>query len=221
MDLAKPFSELDSHGLDTRWTKAVDYLFSPADQYFINTTSGGWETDDLFRCGVEVNRNVFYNLLLFVSFWSTPLFNPFVFQFLARLANMAKNRVHLAEEVADLEAKGKKHFDEVHAAKEGQRIAEAKLANVERCIKRDREDFQGKRDKWAIENAGLIKSKEEAVLAKLAAEVKTSEAQQKVVELVARLAEMEKQVRTEEEWLNSWRASKASETFANELGAQA
>ena len=29
--LAKPFSELDSHGLHTCWTKAVDYLFGPAD----------------------------------------------------------------------------------------------------------------------------------------------------------------------------------------------
>lgn len=48
---------------------------------------------------------------------------------------MAKNRVHLAEEVDDLSKKGKKHFDEVHAAKEGQRIVEANLTNIERCIK--------------------------------------------------------------------------------------
>lgn len=143
------------------------------------------------------------------------------FQFSARLVNLAKNRVHMAEEVEDIEAKGKKHFDEVHAAKEGHRVAEAKLANIERCIKRDQEDFQGERDKWATEKAGQIKSKEVAVLAKLAAEVKTSEAQQKVAELVAHLAEIEKQVQTEEEWFKSWRASKAYETFANEVGAEA
>lgn len=39
--LAKPFSELDSHGLDTHWTNVVDYLFGPADQEYINCTSGG------------------------------------------------------------------------------------------------------------------------------------------------------------------------------------
>lgn len=59
---------------------------------------------------------------------------------------MAKNRVHLAEEVDDINKKGKKHFTELHATQEGQRIAEANLANIERCIKRDQEDFQAKRD---------------------------------------------------------------------------
>lgn len=95
--------------------------------------------------------------------------------------------MHLVEEVADLEAKGKKHFDEVHAAKEGQRSAEANLANAERCIKRDQEDFQGEHDKWAIENADLIKAKEDALLAKLAAEAEASEAQTKIAELLVRI----------------------------------
>ena len=49
--------------------------------------------------------------------------------------------VRLAEEVADLEAKGKKHFDKLYAAQEGQRIAEAKLANIEICMKQDQEDI--------------------------------------------------------------------------------
>lgn len=38
---------------------------------------------------------------------------------------------------------------------------------------------------------------------------------------MARVTELEKQVRPEEEWFNSWRASKACETFANEIGAEA
>lgn len=63
------------------------------------------------------------------------------------MANVAKNRVHLAEEVEELNLKGKKHFKEVYDAKEDQRLAEAKLANIERCIKRDQEDFQGEREK--------------------------------------------------------------------------
>lgn len=50
---------------------------------------------------------------------------------------MAKNRVHLAEEVDYLNKNGKKHFSELHAAQEGHRIAEANLANIERSIKRD------------------------------------------------------------------------------------
>lgn len=54
---------------------------------------------------------------------------------------MAKSRVHLAEEVEELNLKGKKHFKEVYDAKEGQRLAEAKLSNIERCIKRDQDDF--------------------------------------------------------------------------------
>ena len=56
--LAKPFSELDNYGLDTHWTNAIDCLFSPADQDHINATSDGRETDDIFRCWVEVGPNL-------------------------------------------------------------------------------------------------------------------------------------------------------------------
>lgn len=38
--LAKSFAELDIHVLDTRWTNAIDCLYSPADQEHISTTSG-------------------------------------------------------------------------------------------------------------------------------------------------------------------------------------
>lgn len=117
--------------------------------------------------------------------------------------------------------RSKKHFKEVFDAKEGQRIVEANLANIEHCTKQDQEDFQGKKDKWATERADLIKAKEEAVLAQLVAERKTSEAQKQVVKLMARLAEDEKLARTEEEWCNSWRESKACEVFSNQVGSAA
>lgn len=109
---------------------------------------------------------------------------------------MAKNRVHLVEEVDDLSKKGKKHFDEVHAAKEGQRIVEANLTNIERCIKWDQEDFQAERDKWTAERDDLVTVREEVMLAKLATETKTVEALKQVAELLARLFETEKLVRT-------------------------
>lgn len=107
----------------------------------------------------------------------------------------------MAEEVGDLNHKGKKHYDEVHAAKEGQRVAEAKLANIERCIKRDQEDFQAK-------ETILVAAKEEAVLAKLAAEVKTVDALKQVAELMARLSEVEKLAQTEEAWFTSWKRAR-------------
>lgn len=94
---------------------------------------------------------------------------------------MAKNRVHLVEEVDDLSKKGKKHFDEVHAAKEGQRIVEANLTNIERCIKWDQEDFQAERDKWTAERDDLVTVREEVMLAKLATETKTVEALNKLL----------------------------------------
>lgn len=110
---------------------------------------------------------------------------------------------------------------ELHTAKEGQRVAEANLANIERCIKRDQEDFQVERDTWAVEKASLIAAKEDVVTAKLAAEVKTTEAQRQVTELMAWLAKIEKLVCTEEEWFNSWRDSRACETFTNQVDATA
>lgn len=58
----------------------------------------------------------------------------------------------------------------MHDAREGKRIAEANLANIERCIKRDQEDFQKERDQWALDKAKLIKAKEDAEVAKLTAE---------------------------------------------------
>lgn len=119
------------------------------------------------------------------------------------MANVAKNRVHLDEEVEDLHLKGKKHFDEVHQANEGKRIAEANLANIERCIKRDQENFQAERDNWKNEKIGLIAAKDDAALAKLAAEARPTDAENRVAELLARLAEVEKLARTEEEWFNS------------------
>lgn len=134
---------------------------------------------------------------------------------------MAKNRVHLSEEVEDLETNGKKHFSELHKAKEGQRKAEADLANIERCIKRDQEDFQTERDKWAAEKIDLIATKDKAVLDKLGAEAQTEEAPKKVAELMARLAEVEKFLKIENEWFVAWRESKACETVAKQVGSAA
>ncbi|XP_057248943.1 uncharacterized protein LOC125495191 [Beta vulgaris subsp. vulgaris] len=126
---------------------------------------------------------------------------------------------HCWVEVATLEAKGKKHFDELHAAKEGQRIAGANLANAERCIKRDQEDFQTERDGCALEKAALIKAKEEAELAKLAADEQAAAALNKVAELNAALAELEKQPKTGDEWFAAWKETKACETFVNQVGS--
>lgn len=108
--------------------------------------------------------------------------------------------MQLAEEVEDLQHKGKTHFDDLYEAKEGQRIAESRLADIEQCIKKDQEEFQAERDPWATEKVGLIAAKEAAVIAKLAAEVKTSEAESRVAELLAHLAEVEKLAQTEEQW---------------------
>ena len=132
---------------------------------------------------------------------------------------MARNRVRLADEVVDLEAKGKKHFDALHAAQEGQRKAEADLANIERCINRDQEDFQKERDEWARAKAELIKARENAELAKLAAEKETAEALNKVAELNAKLSEVEARPSSEEEWFAIWKESKACETFVNQVGS--
>ena len=129
---------------------------------------------------------------------------------------MARNRVRLAEEVATLEAKGKKHFDALHAAQEGQRIAEANFANIERCIKRDQEEFQKDRDGWALEKAKLVKAKEDAEMAKLAAEKQTADALSKVVELNAALAELEARPSSEDEWFAAY-----CETFVNQVGSAA
>lgn len=77
--LAKPLSELDSHGLDTRWTNAVDYLFIPPNQDYINTTSEGRETNDLLRCWVEVSPNRFPQLVIFCFFLLSSFIRPFCF----------------------------------------------------------------------------------------------------------------------------------------------
>ena len=53
--LAKPFAELDVHGLDTRWTNAVECLYGAPDREYIAATSSPEETNDLFRSWVEVN----------------------------------------------------------------------------------------------------------------------------------------------------------------------
>lgn len=45
-------------------------------------------------------------------------------------------RVQLAEMVEDLREKGKTHFNDLYEAKEGQRIAESKLADIERVLTR-------------------------------------------------------------------------------------
>ena len=64
--LAKSFFEVDIHGLDTRWTNEVDCLYCPADQEHINATSGPRETDDLFRCWVEVIPDPLSELVCFL-----------------------------------------------------------------------------------------------------------------------------------------------------------
>lgn len=55
-------------------------------------------------------------------------------------------------------------------------------------------------------------------MAKLAAEVQRNEAQNRVAEPLAQLAEIEKLARTEEQWFSAWKQSKAYEVFANEVG---
>lgn len=55
------------------------------------------------------------------------------------------------------------------------------------------------------ERTGLIAAKDEVVVAKLAAEVKTAEALKRVGERLARLSEVEKLACIEEELFTSWR----------------
>ncbi|XP_048491360.2 uncharacterized protein LOC125492693 [Beta vulgaris subsp. vulgaris] len=192
--LARPFAELDVHGLDTRWTNAVECLYGAADREYIASTSGPEETNDLFRSWAE---------------------------FSARLVNVARNKVHLAEKVSDLEAKGKKHFTALHAAEQAQRVAEADLANAKRCIARDQDDFKAERAQWDVAKQKLIKEKDEAVIAKVVAEAQVAEAQTKITDLQFKLAELEKASKSEDEWFAGWKETKACELFVNEVGSTA
>ncbi|XP_048491363.1 uncharacterized protein LOC125492696 [Beta vulgaris subsp. vulgaris] len=192
--LSKPFAELDVHGLDTRWTNAVECLYSPTDREYIAQTSGPEETNDLFRSWVE---------------------------FSARLVNVARNKVHLADKVSDLEARGKKHYEELRAAREGQRIAEADLVNAKRCIDRDQEDFKAEPAQWDLAKQALIKERDEAVIAKTAAEARVVEAEGKITELRFQLAELEKAPKTEDQWFAGWKETKACTDFVNEVGSTA
>ncbi|XP_057248242.1 uncharacterized protein LOC125493659 [Beta vulgaris subsp. vulgaris] len=192
--LAKPFAELDAHGLDTRWMNAVECLYSPTDREYIAQSSGPEETNDLFRSWVE---------------------------FSARLVNVARNKVRLADKVSDLEARGKKHYEELRAAKEGQRIAEADLVNAKRCIDRDQEDFKAERVQWDLAKQNLIKERDEAVIAKTAAEARVVEAEGKITELRFQLAELEKAPKTEDQWFVGWKETKACADFVNEVGSTA
>ena len=111
--------------------------------------------------------------------------------------------MQLVEEVEDIQQKSKTHIDDLYQAKEGQRIADSKLADIERCIKKDQADFQVERDTWAAERADLIAFKEKVIVAKLATEVRMSGAENRVVELLARLTEVEKLAPTEAKWFYS------------------
>lgn len=71
---------------------------------YINGTSGRRETDDLFRCWVEVISLSFRVAFLPLA---SLLINFLLLQFSARVANVAKNKVHLADEVEELKLKGK------------------------------------------------------------------------------------------------------------------
>ncbi|XP_048498688.2 uncharacterized protein LOC125496860 isoform X1 [Beta vulgaris subsp. vulgaris] len=193
--LARPFGELDAQGLDTRWTNAVECLYSAStDREYIAQTSGPEETNDLFRSWAE---------------------------FSARLVNVARNKVHLAEKVSDLEAKGKKHFTALHAAEQAQRVAEADLAHAKRCIARDQDDFKAERAQWDEAKRKLIKEKDEAVIAKVAAEAQVAEAQTKITDLQFKLAKLEKASKSEDEWFAGWKETKACELFVNEVGSTA
>ncbi|XP_057248331.1 uncharacterized protein LOC104891287 [Beta vulgaris subsp. vulgaris] len=192
--LAKPFAELDAHGLDTRWMNAVECLYSPTDREYIAQSSGPEETNDLFRSWVE---------------------------FSARLVNVARNKVHLTDKVSDLEARGKKHYEELRAAKEGQRIAEADLVKAKHCIDRDQEDFKAERAQWDLAKQKLIKERDEAVIAKTAAEARVVEAEGQITQLRFQLAELEKAPKTEDQWFAGWKETKACELFVNEVGSTA
>lgn len=146
----------------------------------------------------------FSNLLVFLFLLFTDGPTPSLFlQFFARLANVARNRVQLVEEVEDFQQKRKTQFDDLYEAKEGQRIVDSKLADIERFIKKDQADFQVKRDTWATERAGLFASNEKVIVAKLAAGIRMSKAENRVVELLARLTEVEKLARTKAKWFYS------------------
>ena len=67
----------------------------------------------------------------------------------------------------------------------------------------------------------MIKEKEDAELAKLAANAQTDEARKKVSELMTQLAELEKAPKSEEEWFATWQTTKACEEFVNEVGSTA
>lgn len=53
--VTKPFSELNHHEKDKRWTHAIDYNFTSVDQGYINSTAGENETNKLFRSWVDVS----------------------------------------------------------------------------------------------------------------------------------------------------------------------
>ncbi|XP_048497224.1 uncharacterized protein LOC125496009 [Beta vulgaris subsp. vulgaris] len=62
--LAKPFKELDIRDLDSRWTNAIDYLYGPTDQEYINNANDDNETENLFRSWVEVSFDCFFSTWL-------------------------------------------------------------------------------------------------------------------------------------------------------------
>lgn len=95
--LTKPFSELNRQEKDTRWTNAIDYIYTLADQEYINKTWLENETNELFRLLVEVEVTSDF------PFFSCLNMALCLQQFSTRQVNVARNRVQLVEEVHDEE----------------------------------------------------------------------------------------------------------------------
>lgn len=134
--LAKTFNQLNRHDLDARRTTTINYLYSPAEEEDINKTWRDNETNELFCSWVEVLLSLHFGFS-FATYHCLTYPLLLSSQFSTRLANAARKRVQLADEVEDLQTKGKTHFDDLYQAKEGQRIAEFKLADAERPIRND------------------------------------------------------------------------------------
>ena len=156
------------------------------------------ETNELFGSWVEVSflsrcRLTSSNF----SFFSCLTVALFLGQFSARLANVAQNRVYLAEEVQKLKAKGKTYFDDLYRAKEAERITESKLADAERAMKVDHQGFEEEWELWGKEKVNLILTCDYAVTTKVDVEAKVKAAELRVTEMEGRLAEAEELVKTE------------------------
>ena len=142
--LMKPFFELNLHDKDKRWTHAIGYIYTPADQGYINSMAGGkWDEQVVPLVGwcmflftlSTISLWFFIRLIVALFFW----------MFSARLANVVQNWVHLAEEVEKLKVKGKTHFDDLCWAKEAKRISELKVKDAERAIEVDLKHIWKKR----------------------------------------------------------------------------